>query len=159
MTEEFASKLITKARQADIGITTAESCTGGLIMGALTAISGSSAVIDSGFVTYSNQAKQDLLGVSPSTLDIYGAVSAETAFEMVTGAANAQLRPSAAISVTGIAGPSGGSAEKPVGLVYIGTKLPAQDALVKRYHFAGDRQSVREQTVLSALKQLLSQFD
>lgn len=159
MTEKLASKLITNARQADIGITTAESCTGGLIMGALTAISGSSAVIDSGFVTYSNQAKQDLLAVSPSTLDIYGAVSAETAFEMVTGAANAQLRPSAAIAVTGIAGPSGGSAEKPVGLVYIGTKLPAQDALVKRYQFHGDRQSVRDQTVLSALEQLLSQFD
>ena len=139
----------------------AESCTAGLIMAELTSLSGASAVVDRGYVTYSNQAKEQMLGVQASTLATYGAVSAETAFEMVTGTFQPDDPPIAAISVTGIAGPNGGTAQKPVGTVWIGTLIPqedgsAQDPLVKHYLFSGDRDEVRQKTVKSAFTQLLS---
>lgn len=132
-----------------ITMATAESCTGGLIGGKLTSISGSSAYYVGGFNTYSNDLKVKLLGVSEKTLDTHGAVSAETAREMAQGA---RIRTGAdiAISVTGIAGPGGGSAEKPVGLVYAGLATPEGCEAVK-FNFFGDREAIRALTVNGAL--------
>lgn len=115
----LAEQIIHTASRKKLSITTAESCTGGLIMGALTEISGSSAVIDRGFITYSNVAKQDMLGVDRATLRRLGAVSEPVAHQMAAGAltrANARL----SVAVTGIAGPTGGSPNKPVGTVCFG---------------------------------------
>lgn len=134
-----------------IRIATAESCTGGLIIAALTDFAGSSAVVDRGFVTYSNEAKQKMLGVKVETLAMHGAVSQEVAVEMVRGAvrrSNANL----AVAVTGVAGPSGGSPEKPVGLVHIAVKY-GRHVQHKKFLF-GDlsRTEVRETTVRAALQ-------
>ena len=135
-------------------LATAESCTGGLISSAITNESGSSAYFDRGFVTYSNEAKMEMLGVSHETLSQFGAVSEQTAIEMVQGAlknSNADI----AVSVTGIAGPTGGTPEKPVGLVYIGCAT-ADNASAKAYNFNDmSREEVRENTVSEALKILL----
>lgn len=136
-------------------LTTAESCTGGLIAAAITDIAGSSEVFDGGFVTYSNEFKALIINVSRETLREHGAVSQKCATEMAQGAlenSNADI----AISATGIAGPGGGSAEKPVGLVYIGyaTKDGKNDAFEN--HFNGTRTEVREQTVTKALQQILT---
>ena len=135
-------------------IATAESCTGGLISAAITAESGSSAYFDRGFVTYSNQAKMDCLGVSLETLDTYGAVSEQTAIAMAQGALkNSQA--GIALSVTGIAGPTGGTEEKPVGLVYIGCAI-SDKATAKECHFENNgRAYIREQTVETALEFIL----
>lgn len=118
-TEQLARKVLELCQARGIMLATAESCTGGMIAAALTDIAGSSAVVDRGFVTYSNEAKQEMLGVRPETLQRFGAVSEETAREMAEGALS-RSRAGIAISVTGVAGPGGGSAEKPVGLVWFG---------------------------------------
>jgi len=115
---ESAERLLADLRRKRLTLATAESCTGGLLSGLLTEIAGSSMVVERGFVTYSNAAKIDLLGVAQSLLDLHGAVSAETAEAMARGALG-KSPAGVAVSVTGIAGPGGGSAEKPVGLVYI----------------------------------------
>jgi len=149
-----ATDLVNRARDLDLWITTAESCTGGLIAGALTSVSGASACVSAGFVTYSNEAKQQALAVLPRTLRAHGAVSADVAREMALGAlsvASADL----ALAVTGIAGPGGGSDEKPVGLVYIAVAggLDRSFAKVERYQFGAiGRHQVRRETVLCALK-------
>ncbi len=134
-------------------IATAESCTGGLIAGALTGIAGSSDVVDRGFVTYSNAAKIDMLGVNPATLEAFGAVSEEVAQEMAMGAlarSNAQL----AVSVTGIAGP-GGSEHKPEGMVCFGIAKTGIAPYTETVLFGAlGRDNVRENTVLHALKLL-----
>ena len=117
-TAEAALRGFALCRERQFTLTTAESCTGGLVAAAITDIPGSSDVFDRGFVTYSNQAKQALLGVSKDLLDKHGAVSAEVAKAMAQGALNAAMT-SIAVSLTGIAGPGGGSPEKPVGLVFI----------------------------------------
>ncbi len=114
-----AAALITQYRAAGLTLATAESCTGGLVAGLITEIPGSSEVFERGFVTYSNAAKVECLGVDPALLDAYGAVSREVAKAMAVGAL-AHSRADAAVSITGVAGPSGGSAEKPVGLVHFG---------------------------------------
>ncbi|MQB43124.1 CinA family protein [Rhizobium sp. ICMP 5592] len=137
-------------------IATAESCTGGLIAGALTEIPGSSAVVDRGFVTYTNTAKMEMLGVQEQTLVQFGAVSKETALQMVHGAlfrSNADF----AVAVTGIAGPGGGSAEKPVGLVHLAAKARA-GGLIHREMRYGDigRDKVRLATVRTALEMLIA---
>lgn len=155
----LATQLIEKLSAKGWQIRAAESCTAGLIMAELTSISGASAVVDRGFVTYSNEAKQDMLGVQEETLKIYGAVSAETAFEMVKGCAAHSATPSAALSVTGVAGPNGGTKDKPVGTVWIGTLVPHKDPLVKHYLFSGNRDDVRAQTVQAALTQLIGLLD
>ena len=116
--EETAERLLADLRRKRLTLATAESCTGGLLSGLLTEIAGSSEVVERGFVTYSNAAKVDLLGVPQALLNRYGAVSAETAEAMARGALG-KSPADVAVSVTGIAGPGGGSAEKPVGLVYI----------------------------------------
>jgi nicotinamide-nucleotide amidase len=132
-------------------IATAESCTGGMIIAALTDIAGSSAVVDRGFITYSNEAKMDMLGVSQETLKAHGAVSRETALEMAAGAL-AHSRASLALAVTGVAGPGGGSPEKPVGLVWFGVArngVPAE-AEFRLFENKG-RDFIRHETVRTAL--------
>ena len=132
---------------------TAESCTGGGIAQAITEVPGSSVWFDRGFVTYSNQAKEEMLLVKQSTLEQYGAVSEQVAKQMVEGAllnSHADL----AVSVTGIAGPGGGSESKPVGTVYIAWGI-GQLLECHHYNFLGSRESVRQQTVLAALKHCL----
>ena len=133
----------------ELTISTAESCTGGLLAGRLINVPGVSAVYKEGFITYTNKAKRKTLGVNKSTLKKYGAVSEQTAKEMAVGAALA-ADTDISISVTGIAGPDGGTNEKPVGLVYVGVCI--KDIVhVEEFRFSGDRASVREQTVISAL--------
>lgn len=135
-------------------LATAESCTGGMIASAITDRAGSSAVFDRGFITYSNQAKMDMLDVQEQTLKTYGAVSEQTARVMVLGALKNSLA-DIAVSVTGIAGPSGGSVEKPVGLVFIAVGEKNKSITVTRHMFDGDRTSIRQQTVECALKRLI----
>ena len=139
-------------------LATAESCTGGLIAGALTDISGSSAVVDRGFVTYSNQAKIDMLAVKVETLDAQGAVSEDTARQMAAGAL-AHSRADFAVAVTGIAGPGGGSTDKPVGLVHIAVAARSGTVAHARMLY-GDlgRDAVRLATVSTALSMLLDAF-
>lgn len=150
-----ASDIITAYTKAGLMIATAESCTGGLIAGALTDIAGSSSVVDRGFVTYSNDAKMDMLGVSAETLEKHGAVSDQTAYEMALGALK-NSRAGVTVAVTGIAGPGGGSDEKPVGLVYMGV---ANDDGVQTYKLLlGEdktREEIRQATVDRALGELL----
>ena len=131
-------------------ISTAESCTGGLIFACLTHHSGSSIVMDRGFITYSNQAKMDQLGVSDETLAKFGAVSEATVSEMLTGALNNSTA-DIAIAVSGVAGP-GASDNKPQGLVYIGVQRVGHPPNILQNYFDGDRQRVREQTVETALR-------
>jgi nicotinamide-nucleotide amidase len=140
---------------AGLMVSTAESCTGGLIAGALTEISGSSAVVDRGFVTYTNVAKMQMLGVQEETLVRFGAVSEETARQMVHGALF-RSRADLAVAVTGIAGPGGGSPEKPVGLVHLAAKSRS-GKLVHRKMLYGDigRTDVRLATIRTALQMLI----
>jgi nicotinamide-nucleotide amidase len=130
----------------------AESCTGGLIAAVLTSVSGSSAWVDRGYVTYSNDAKMEMLGVSAKTLDTFGAVSEATAREMAVGALKAS-RATMAYSVTGVAGPTGGSPDKPVGMVCFGFAT-ANGVGSNTQHFKGDRSAVREQSVNFVLGEL-----
>lgn len=134
-------------------LVTAESCTGGWIAKAVTDIAGSSDWFDCGMAAYSYEAKQALLGVQPHTLEAHGAVSRETVIEMVSGAL-VHSGASVAVAVTGIAGPGGGSADKPVGTVWIGWKRRGGYARAEVFHFNGDRDAVRRQTVEAALRGL-----
>jgi nicotinamide-nucleotide amidase len=137
-------------RKRGLRIATAESCTGGLIAAALTDVAGSSDVFERGFVTYSNDAKQELIAVPPAVLTKFGAVSAETAEAMASGAL-ARSRADVALSVTGIAGPGGGSSEKPVGLVWFGIARKGGPSLTVREIFPGDRAAIRQAAVARAL--------
>lgn len=129
---------------------TAESCTGGWVAKALTDIPGSSNWFECGVVAYSYEAKEALLGVQPQTLERAGAVSQETVVEMVSGAL-ARYGASVAVAVTGVAGPGGGTSDKPVGTVWIGWKRRGGYARAELFHFHGDREAVRRQTVGAAL--------
>ena len=136
-------------------LATAESCTGGMIAAALTDIAGSSAVVDRGFITYSNEAKMEVLGVRQETLEAHGAVSRETALEMAAGAL-ANSMAGIAVSVTGIAGPGGGSAEKPVGLVWFGLAVEGRPPVAERRLFEDNgRAFIREESVRTALSLIL----
>jgi nicotinamide-nucleotide amidase len=121
---------------------------------AVTAIAGSSAWFDRGFVTYSNAAKQELLDVRPETLAKYGAVSEQTVLEMVKGAL-AHSHAQVGVAISGIAGPSGGTLDKPVGTVWIAYAFP-HNTSAQRYYFSGNRNSIRKQSVITALRQLVS---
>ena len=146
-----ATRVLELSRTHGLKIATAESCTGGLVTAALTDIAGSSDVVDRGFVTYSNEAKQQMLGVPAATLKRHGAVSAETAAAMANGALkNSQA--DLAVAITGIAGPGGGSKQKPVGLVYFAAARRGGRRLtrVRRYGNIG-RRKVRERSVADAL--------
>lgn len=151
----LARQVFETYRQKGWMVTAAESCTGGLISAVLTEVAGSSAVVDRGFVTYSNEAKMDLLGVMPATLNAFGAVSRETALQMAHGALM-RSRATSAVAVTGIAGPGGGSADKPVGLVHL-AGLGRGGRLIHHEMRYGDlgRSGIRLATVETALKILL----
>ncbi|MCF8474527.1 MAG: CinA family protein [Emcibacter sp.] len=148
----LATQTLQMARDKGLHLATAESCTGGLIMGALTEIAGSSDVVDRGFITYTNRAKMDMLGVTAETLRLGGAVTRETAIAMAVGALK-NSSSNIAVSVTGIAGPTGGSEEKPVGLVHMAAAM-RDGKILHEKHLFGDvgRSEVREATVIAALK-------
>ncbi len=139
-------------------LATAESCTGGWIAQVVTSVPGSSAWFDRGFVTYSNRAKQEMLGVSPAALGVHGAVSGPVVAEMVMGALRySQAR--YALAVSGIAGPGGGSEDKPVGTVYLAWARRDIAPKIQCRRFAGNREEIRRQTVLLALEQLIEMLD
>ena len=152
---EQAQALGERLRAAHDTLVTAESCTGGWIAKCLTDIAGSSDWFDSGMVVYSYEAKQAMLGVRPQTLEVHGAVSRETVIEMVSGAL-VHSGAGVAVAVTGIAGPGGGSEDKPVGTVWIGWKQRGGYARAEAFHFHGDRDAVRRQTVAKAFEGLLA---
>jgi nicotinamide-nucleotide amidase len=145
-----AAALLDACRARGLMLATAESCTGGLIAAALTAIAGSSDVVDRGFVTYSNAAKTELVGVAPKLIEMHGAVSAQVAEAMAEGAL-ARSAATLAIAVTGVAGPGGGSEDKPVGLVWFGLARQGVETRSEQRIFVGDRAAVREATVVHAL--------
>lgn len=133
---------------------TAESCTGGWVAKAITDVSGSSAWYHCGFVTYSNNAKQAMLGVNSETLERWGAVSAQTASEMALGAKRVAVA-DIALSVTGVAGPGGGSETLPVGSVWLGFAFGSNEVITELHHFSGDRDQVRRQAASLGLKKIL----
>lgn len=149
ISEELVKLLMDKK----MTISTAESCTGGMISSSIVNISGASYVLNEAYVTYSNEAKMRLLGVEKKTLDEFGAVSEETASQMVTGVARI-TGADCAISVTGIAGPDGGTEEKPVGTVCVGYYLNGYTK-IEKYNFAGDRYNVRRSTTKTVLSKML----
>ena len=151
---ELARRLGETLKTCGLKMATAESCTGGLIAAAMTEIPGSSAWFERGFVTYSNEAKVELLGVNPRTLTEYGAVSAETAREMAAGALE-HSRAEWAVAVTGIAGPDGGSDYKPVGTIYMAWQSSSGNLFEEKKLFDGDRRQVRMQTVKEAMSKLI----
>ncbi len=138
-------------------LATAESCTGGWVGEAVTAVSGSSAWYDRGFITYTNAAKEEMLGVAPGTLAAHGAVSEATVREMALGALT-RSRAQAALAISGIAGPTGGTAEKPVGLVWLAWALADGRVEAERHVFPGDRRAVRLQAVETALRGVLARI-
>jgi nicotinamide-nucleotide amidase len=148
-----AAALLERYRRAALRIVTAESCTGGMVAARLTDIAGSSDVVERGFVTYSNEAKTEMLGVPSALLSQYGAVSAQVARSMAEGALG-HARADVAVAITGIAGPGGATAGKPVGLVYLAIARRGGDIKVERQHFAGDRKEVREAAAARALELL-----
>lgn len=150
LAQQLADVLVAKR----LLVSTAESCTGGWIAKTLTDIAGSSAWFDCGMVAYSYEAKQAMLGVRPQTLEKEGAVSRETVIEMVSGAL-VHSAASMAVAVTGIAGPGGGTSDKPVGTVWIGWKRRGGYPAAQVFHFAGDREAVRRQTIAAALRGLM----
>jgi len=157
MISELAIKVGRALAERGWRLATAESCTGGLVAGAITDVAGSSGWFERGFVTYSNEAKVELLGVRPETLVRFGAVSAETAREMAAGAL-ARSAAHVAIAVTGVAGPTGGTPDKPVGLVWLAWAVGDRPAEVESRRFAGDRAAVREASVRDALAGLLGRL-
>jgi nicotinamide-nucleotide amidase len=146
----LAEAVLAACRARRWRLATAESCTGGLVAAALTAIPDASEVVESAFVTYSNRAKMDSLGVPQDTIAEHGAVSAETAMAMARGAV-ARARVDLAVSVTGLAGPGGATPEKPLGLVYLGVAT-RDGARVERRIFAGDRTEIRRAALVAALE-------
>jgi nicotinamide-nucleotide amidase len=148
----LADLFLKACAQHGILAATAESCTGGLIIAAMTDIPGSSSMVDRGFVTYSNEAKMEMLGVASVTLEAHGAVSEETAREMAAGAL-ARSNAGIALAVTGIAGPDGGTLEKPVGLVWFGVAVRGKPPEAEKRNFENRvRDHVRRETVLHALE-------
>ena len=145
-----ASGLICVCRESGLRLVTAESCTGGLIIGCLTAFAGSSDVVDRGFVTYSNASKIEDLAISTDLLRLHGAVSLAVARAMARGAIG-RSKCDIALAATGVAGPGGGTVSKPVGLVFIAVARRNGAARIQRHVFSGDRASVRVQTVRAAL--------
>jgi len=153
----LATQIGTRLKQAKLTLATAESCTGGWVAQTVTSISGSSEWFDRGFVTYSNQAKCDMLGVREATLAARGAVSEETAREMAAGAL-AHSSAGAAVSITGVAGPTGGTPDKPVGMVCFAWALRGGRVETETLRFDGDREAVRRQSVVRALQGLLERI-
>lgn len=149
-----AERLVAKLKERGLTCATAESCTGGGVGSAITAVPGSSAVFLGGVISYANEVKRDVLGVPQDVLDAHGAVSSECAERMAAGVRNL-LKADLAVSLTGIAGPDGGSAEKPVGLVWFGLATP-EGVRTEKMIFSGDRAAVRSQAVNHALELLMN---
>ena len=146
---ETAEKLVKLLKKKNLTVTTAESCTGGMVAAKIINVPGASDVFDQGYITYSNKSKRKILDVSKATLKKYGAVSEQTAREMALGgvlAADAD----ACVAVTGLAGPDGGTEEKPVGLVYVSCCMK-DEVIVEECHFNGTRQEIREHAAVTAL--------
>jgi len=152
--EALAARLVALCRARGVTVATAESCTGGMIAAAITSIPGSSAVLDRGFVTYSNAAKTEMLGVPAALIAAVGAVSEAVAGQMA-GGAKQRARVDIAVSVTGVAGPDGGSVEKPVGTVWFGLARRDGDVITRHELFAGDRAAIRAAATEYALTLLL----
>ncbi len=148
--EASAAQLLDRCRGAHLRLATVESCTGGLLAAVLTAIAGSSEVVERGFVTYSNQAKSEQVGVPEALIELHGAVSEPVARAMAEGGL-AHSRADIAAAITGIAGPGGGTAQKPVGLVHIACARSGAATLHERHDFAGDRRAIRLASVAAAL--------
>ena len=155
--EKLAKTLGERLKRTNEILATAESCTGGWAAQVVTSVAGSSAWFERGFVTYSNAAKQELLGVRAETLRAHGAVSEETAREMARGALE-RSRGTIAVSITGVAGPAGGTAEKPVGTVCFAWARGGEVRCETR-RFAGDRESIRRQSVILALEGVMRALD
>lgn len=153
--QSLASRLLDLCRDRGLKLATAESCTGGMVAAALTDIAGSSDVVERGFVTYSNEAKSELLAVPPALVAKHGAVSAEVATAMAAGAL-AKAPVDLAVAITGIAGPSGGTPGKPVGLVWFGTARRGGAVATERQVFPGDRAAVRLAATRRALELLIA---
>ncbi len=152
---DILEKVSKKLHKNNISVVSAESCTGGWVAKQLTDLAGSSRIFDRGFVTYSNQAKQDMLGVSTEALDNYGAVSEQVVIEMVEGALkNSQA--DIALSISGIAGPGGGTTEKPVGMVCFGWMKRDKEAKAETIIFTGSRDEIRRQAVDFSLKGIIN---
>lgn len=156
--QDLAKRVLTSCKQRHLKLALAESCTGGLIAGSLSAVPGSSDVLERGFVTYANEAKTDMLGVPAEMLATYGAVSEAVARAMAEGAIRSPAI-DISVSVTGIAGPGGGSSEKPVGLVHLASAKKGTPTLHQRHVFNGDRETIRLQATESALLLLLQQAE
>ena len=152
---DAAERVLTSCRKRKLKVVTAESCTGGLVAAALTAIAGSSDVVDRGFVTYSNEAKHEMVGVALDTLEKHGAVSEATARAMARGALTHSMA-DISVSVTGVAGPGGGSAEKPVGLVHFAAARAGFELIAEHHVFPGDRDGIRRLATITALSLLAS---
>ena len=150
-------KIVRELQNRGYTITTAESCTGGLLAGRILNVSGASAVYNEGHITYSNEAKERLLGVSHDTLEQFGAVSEQIAAEMALGAARVASA-NVGLSTTGIAGPGGGTSEKPVGLVYVGCCIHG-DVTVKECRFTGNREENRNAAVEAVLELLIDELE
>lgn len=148
---EAAAGLLEHCRRHSIRLATAESCTGGLLGGLLTEAAGASDVVDCGFIVYSDKAKKELLGVSSELLSRHGAVSSETATAMAEGALARSPDAQLALSITGVAGPGGGSPDKPVGLVHFALARSATKPQAEHHVFSGDRHSVRQASLEKAL--------
>jgi len=155
----LAEKIVQIGQQTNTVIALTESCTGGMIAAALTDIAGSSAVLDRGFVTYSNAAKIDILGVTQAGLDKHGAVSEHTARAMVQGTLAAAPDANLALSVSGIAGPTGGSPEKPVGLVHFGVQHRDGAQHHAKHIFSGSRDDIRQKSLKTALIMILNELN
>ena len=152
--QTLARALLDSCTENRLMIATAESCTGGWVAKTLTDLPGSSAIFDRGFVTYSNEAKMELLNVPATTLDRWGAVSQQTVIAMTQGALR-HSRANLAVAISGIAGPGGGTEDKPVGSVWIAWQQRDRDPISLLHHFDGDRDAVRAQSVTTALEGLL----
>jgi nicotinamide-nucleotide amidase len=156
--QDLVKKLSGLLLEKNMMITTAESCTGGLLSAAITDMPGSSRVFDRGFITYTNQSKTDFLNVPPDLISTHGAVSEQCAAAMAEGALN-NTSAGIAISITGIAGPDGGTADKPVGLVYFGCAQKIYPTKTLKKTFNGNRQEIRAQAVNSALEFLITTLE
>ena len=151
-----AKRVLNACRRHGLDVATAESCTGGLIAATLTEVAGSSDVVERGYVTYSNAAKMELLGVPERAIAIHGAVSETVAVRMATGALR-RARVDIAVSVTGVAGPGGGTAAKPVGLVHLACARAGRRTLHRRVLLKGNRAAIRRQSVAIAFAMILQQ--
>jgi nicotinamide-nucleotide amidase len=153
--QDLIEHLTALLKKKKFKLVTAESCTGGLLAATLTHRSGASEIFERGFITYSNESKTELLNVAEDILKKQGAVSAETAEAMATGALQ-NSRANLAVSITGIAGPDGGTAEKPVGLVYFGYALKGGSVGAIEHKFQGSREEIQSHATMTALKHLIS---